>query len=84
MASSAASSEFQEEEQKVVKSLTTKEIKKLAKPEFAANFEQHYPVATLRRLGFARAQCPKCENFFWRHTPKKIVRDMSIYIYIKN
>eukprot|EP00455_Lapot_gusevi_P012317 TRINITY_DN157_c0_g1_i2.p1 TRINITY_DN157_c0_g1~~TRINITY_DN157_c0_g1_i2.p1 ORF type:complete len:1016 (+),score=442.80 TRINITY_DN157_c0_g1_i2:57-3050(+) len=52
----------------VVASLTTKEIKKLAKPEFAANPDKFYPTTTLRRLGFHRAQCPNCQNYFWRHT----------------
>ena len=54
--------------------MTLQEIKKLAKPEFAANPDKFYPTTTLRRLGFSRAQCPKCENYFWRHTDKKVVR----------
>jgi hypothetical protein len=49
------------------------EIKKLAKPEFAANPDKFYPTETLRKLGFSRAQCPKCQNHFWRHTEKREV-----------
>jgi hypothetical protein len=56
--------------------ITLQEIKKLAKPEFAANPDKFYPTTTLRRLGFSRAQCPKCENYFWRHTDKKVVRSL--------
>eukprot|EP00163_Fabomonas_tropica_P013461 TRINITY_DN2499_c0_g1_i1.p1 TRINITY_DN2499_c0_g1~~TRINITY_DN2499_c0_g1_i1.p1 ORF type:complete len:973 (-),score=368.24 TRINITY_DN2499_c0_g1_i1:251-3169(-) len=56
-----------------VKSLTAKEIKKLAKPEFAANPEKFYPTKTFEKFGFHRAQCPKCGENFWRHTDKKEV-----------
>jgi len=51
--------------------MSTKEIKALAKPEFAANPDKFYPTTTFRRLGFHRAQCPKCQAHFWRHTEKK-------------
>lgn len=60
-----------EEKQEVVQGLTAKEIKKLARPEFAANPDKFYPTDTLRRLGFSRNQCPVCENFYWRHTTAK-------------
>jgi alanyl-tRNA synthetase len=54
-----------------VKCLSAKEIKELVKPEFAANPELFYPVKTLTRLGFTRAQCPVSKEWFWRHTEKK-------------
>ena len=44
------------------------EIKKIAKPKFAAEPEKYYPVATMQRLGFSRAKCEKCGEYFWRHT----------------
>jgi len=52
--------------------LSAKEIKKLAKPEFAANPDKFYPTATLKALGFHRASCPSCGNNFWRHTEKRV------------
>lgn len=55
-----------------VKCLSAKEIKALVKPEFAANPEKFYPVATLGRLGFSRANCPKCKEWFWRHSEKRV------------
>lgn len=54
-----------------VQCLTTKEIKALARPEFAANPEKFYPTKTFEKLGFSRAQCPVCKNNYWRHTEKK-------------
>jgi alanyl-tRNA synthetase len=54
-----------------VECLTTKEIKALARPEFAANPEKFYPVTTLKNLGFSRAECPKCKNHYWRHSPTR-------------
>ena len=59
-----------EGEEETVKCLTAKEIKNLAKPEFAANPEKFYPVETFKKLGFSRAQCA-CGNNYWRHTDKK-------------
>ena len=59
------------EEQKEVQCLTTKEIKALAKPEFAANPEKFYPVETFKKLGFSRAQCPVSGEYFWRHTEER-------------
>lgn len=52
--------------------LSAKEIKKLAKPEFAANPDKFYPTATLKALGFHRASCPECKNNFWRHSEKRV------------
>lgn len=51
--------------------MTAKEIKNLAKPEFAANPDKFYPTETFRKLGFHRANCPICKNNYWRHTEKK-------------
>ena len=59
------------EEEETVQCLTTKEIKALAKPEFAANPEKFYPTKTFEKLGYHRAQCPKCQCHYWRHTEKK-------------
>jgi alanyl-tRNA synthetase len=46
--------------------------------EFASNPDKFYPTATLRKLGFERAQCTvpndkgePCGHNFWRHTPTK-------------
>jgi len=61
-----------ENEGEYVACLSAKEIKKLARPEFAANPDKFYPTATLRKLGFSRACCPSCSNHFWRHTEKKV------------
>jgi len=36
------------------------EIKALARPEFQKNPEKFYPVETFAKIGFTRAQCPKC------------------------
>ena len=54
-------------------SLSAKEIKKLAKPEFAANPDRFYPTATLRSLGFHRATCPVdgCGHNYWRCSEKR-------------
>jgi alanyl-tRNA synthetase len=60
---SAADGEF-------VACLSAKEIKKLAKPEFAANPDKFYPTPTLRKLGFTRATCT-CGNNYWRHSEKR-------------
>jgi len=65
------SHENEETEEKTVKGLTAKEIKKLARPEFAANPDKFYPTKTLRKLGYERAQCPECDNNFWRRTDKR-------------
>lgn len=64
-ADGAADAEF-------VACLSAKEIKKLAKPEFAANPDKFYPTATLKALGFHRASCPECNNNFWRHSDKRV------------
>jgi alanyl-tRNA synthetase len=59
------------EEEGTVKCLTAKEIKMLAKPEFAANPEKFYPTETFKKLGFTRAQCPVCANNYWRCSEKR-------------
>jgi alanyl-tRNA synthetase len=59
------------EEEKTVQCLTTKEIKALAKPEFAANPDKFYPVETFKKLGFSRTTCPKCGHNFWRHSESR-------------
>ena len=46
-------------------------MKKLARPEFRANPDKFYPTETLRRLGFERNECPKCNNFYWRTTEER-------------
>ena len=60
-----------DQEGDTVQGLTTKEIKNLARPEFAANPEKFYPTKTFEKLGFSRAKCPVSGNYFWRHTDKK-------------
>lgn len=57
--------------------LTTKEIKALAKPEFAANPEKFYPTTTLEKLGFSRHQCPCCKANYWSHTERKTCGDSN-------
>lgn len=44
------------------------EIKALARPEFQKYPERFYPVETFKKLGFSRAQCPKCSNYYWRRS----------------
>ncbi len=39
-------------------------------PEFSQNPEKFYPVETFKKIGFHRAQCPKCSHYFWRHSDK--------------
>ena len=56
---------------KEVQALTTKEIKALTRPKFEKEPEKYYPVQTLTKIGFSRAQCPKCKHFYWRHTDKR-------------
>ena len=50
--------------------LTTKEIKAKARPEFQANPEKFYPTEVFKKMGYARHQCPKCANFYWRRSEK--------------
>lgn len=67
------------EQEKTVQALTTKELKKLIKPEFEANPDKYYPTETLRnKLGFNRGQCEKCKKFFWNlDKNRKICGDSS-------
>jgi len=59
------------DEEQTVPSLSAKEIKKLAKPEFAANPDKFYPTETLRKLGFHRATC-SCGTNYWRYSEKRV------------
>jgi len=60
------------EDKDTVACLSTKEIKALARPEFTANPEKFYPTETFAKMGYSRAQCPKCDGYYWRHTEKKV------------
>ena len=55
-----------------VKSLTAKEIKDLCRPDFEKNPDKYYPVTTLKKLGFSRSRCPKCQKYYWRHSETQI------------
>ena len=59
-----------EEKIKVVQCLSPKEMKALAKPEFEKNYQLYYPVKTFEKIGFSRAQCPKCHHYYWRKSEK--------------
>jgi len=59
------------EENDTVQCLTAKEIKALVRPEFEANPEKFYPTKVFEDMGYHRARCPKCQVYFWRHTPKR-------------
>lgn len=59
-----------EKDDDTVQCLTTKEIKALARPEFAANPEKFYPTETFAKMGYTRAQCPCCQNYYWRFSEK--------------
>ena len=59
------------EGEETVQCLTTKEIKALARPEFASNPEKFYPTKTFEKLGYTRTQCKICKNNYWRHTESK-------------
>ena len=63
---SSEQKEDQEPKEEYIQAKTAKEIKKLARPEFAANPDRFYPTKTLAKLGYKRAQCLKCNNNFWR------------------
>ncbi|MBI4448212.1 alanine--tRNA ligase [Candidatus Woesearchaeota archaeon] len=45
--------------------LSDKEIKKEFRVKAQKDPNKHYPVQTLKELGFERKQCSKCKNFFW-------------------
>src|SRR3989338_10938647 len=45
--------------------LSDKEQKKQFKLIAQKNPEKHYPVKTLKELGFERKQCKNCKMFFW-------------------
>jgi hypothetical protein len=46
--------EGEEESVKTIKTLTAKEMKNLAKPEFAKEPEKYYPVNVFKKYGFSR------------------------------
>ncbi|MBI4140631.1 alanine--tRNA ligase [Candidatus Woesearchaeota archaeon] len=52
--------------------LTDKELKVQFKQKCKADPEQHYPVKTLKDLGFYRQQC-SCGTFFWSVNPNQKV-----------
>lgn len=62
-----------DDEAGTVECMTTKEIKALARPEFAANPEKFYPTEVFAKMGYSRAQCGKCNNYYWCHNPEKQV-----------
>lgn len=62
-----------EEQPQEVQALSAKQIKQIAKPKFAANPEKYYPVETMKKFGYTRAQCPKCKEHFWRHSETRTV-----------
>jgi hypothetical protein len=45
-------------------------MKERAKPEFEKNYDKYYPVKTFAKIGFSRAQCPKCHHYYWRKSEK--------------
>ncbi len=45
-------------------------MKALARPEFEKNYQKYYPVKTFEKIGFTRAQCPKCHHYYWRKSAK--------------
>jgi len=59
-----------DEEQKIISCLTAKQIKAIAKPEFAKSPEKFYPTKTLSNLGYHRSTC-KCGNNYWRKTEER-------------
>lgn len=56
------------EQPQTMKTLTAKEMKKLAKPEFEANPELFYPTTVFEKYGFSRFKCINCGTMFWRHS----------------
>lgn len=60
------------EENDTVQCLTAKEIKNLVKPEFQANPEKFYPTEVFKKMGYSRANCSKCNAFFWRHSETRL------------
>ena len=70
-----------------VQCLTTKEIKALAKPEFAANPEKFYPTKTFEKLGFKRYKCKVSGENFWSTVPRETCGDSIVegqYSFIGN
>ncbi|KAL7712647.1 Alanine--tRNA ligase [Entamoeba marina] len=48
------------------KAVTPKEFKAKAKPIFAKDYEQYYPVELLQSKGFVRHSCPHCKGNYWK------------------
>ena len=61
----------QVEEVKMVKAMTTKEIKNKFRPLFQQNYEQFYPVDFFKKINFVRRQCESCGKFFWNINPDR-------------
>jgi alanyl-tRNA synthetase len=60
------------------KLMDLKKIKAEFKRQAQQKPEQHYPVKTLKSLGFNRGQCSNCSGFFWNQDPqRKICGDSS-------
>jgi len=55
------------EEAKIIKGLSTKEIKDLHRAEFQANPDKYYPTKFLAKINFHRNNCVKCGGFFYKH-----------------
>jgi len=43
-------------------------MKAMVRPEFQKNYKNYYPTKVMEKFKFSRAQCPKCQNYYWRHT----------------
>ncbi len=56
-------------------------MKAKAKPEFEKNYHLYYPVQTFAKIGFTRAQCPKCHHFYWRKSAKATTCGDSKYFH---
>jgi alanyl-tRNA synthetase len=59
---------MEEDQPNLVQTLTAKEMKNLAKPEFARDPDQFYPTKVFEKYGFTRTQCPCCGANYWRHS----------------
>src|SRR3990167_6765262 len=57
--------------------LTDKEMKKLFKQKAQSNPESHYPVETLKELGYERKKCKSCGTFFWTITNSDVCGDAN-------
>jgi alanyl-tRNA synthetase len=55
--------------------LSDKEVKKELRKVTAANPEKYYAVEILKKNGFSRFQCEKCQKYFWSINPSKVCGD---------